>query len=328
MKSWTLILFRIALVDARHWGVTRTPRASISIQISNRGLDGLENAFDPLSSVERFRGGSLDSLESEDYDEEDFSDDEDDADALFDDAEVEESDFAEANVFDRIVEEWKTTPPVTKAYFQASFAATVFGVLTNNNEFPKFLTLEWKPALRGFQLWRLFTSFLNIGPFGMGYLLTAHFVWSYMSTLERMNHNRPFDFWIMLVFGQLCMVIGYPILKMSPRFLGHNLSTFMVYVWGRYHEGTDVNLLGLFNAKAELLPWFFLGQTYLLEGEPPVMDFLGIVFGHIYHHFSKLGILSAPEALVSWYRGKSAIAQSIRKLYKPISADFEAEVED
>jgi hypothetical protein len=63
--------------------------------------------------------------------------------------------------------------------------------------------------------------------------MTAQFVWVYMSTLERLNHNKPYDFWIMILIGQLCMVIGYPVMKLSPKFLGHNLSTSRFwYIYG------------------------------------------------------------------------------------------------
>ena len=57
------------------------------------------------------------------------------------------------------------------------------------------------------------------------------------------------------------MVAGYSMMGLSPRFLGHNLSTFLVYVWSRYHEGLEVNMFELFNTRAELLPWFFLAQV-------------------------------------------------------------------
>ena len=106
----------------------------------------------------------------------------------------------------------------------------------------------------------------------------------------------------MIFFGMLSMVGGYPILKLSPRFLGHNLSTFLVYIWSRYHEGLEVNMFELFNTRAELLPWFFLAQTFLLEGELPLLDFLGIVFGHIYYHCKSIGLLRAPQPVVTWYK--------------------------
>ena len=269
------------------------------------------------------RGGA--SLEEDD--EDDDEDEEDDIDdLLFDldheDFQVGEDDFSEANTLDLVREAWRKTPPLTKLYLSASIAATAYGKFFNKNEFPQILTLEWKPVAMG-QIWRPLTAFLNFGPFGIGYVMTAHFVWTYMSTLERLNHDKPYDFWIMILFGQLSMVCGYPLLKLSPRFLGHNLSTFLVYIWSRYHEGVEVNMFELFNTKAELLPWFFLAQTFLLEGELPVLDFLGIVFGHIYHHFKTVGMLQAPPFLLEWYKGNSIFASNIRDKYKTISSDFE-----
>ena len=301
--------------------------------------DGDDNTLCSKASYDdvlgQIRGGASrvqdddDDINEEDDDDDDFDEeyDEDD-DLLFDlddmdDLEMAESDFAEDNTLDRMVDAWKKTPPLTKAYLSASFTATLFGYLFNKNEFPKILLLEWKPLLQRLQIWRIFTSFLNFGPFGLGYAMTAQFVWTYMSTLERLNHDKPYDFWIMIVFGMLSMVIGYPILKLSPRFLGHNLSTFLVYIWSRYHEGLEVNMFELFNTRAELLPWFFLAQTFLLEGELPVLDFLGIVFGHIYHHCKTVGILRAPDSLVTWYKSDSKLATRIREQYKTISSDFE-----
>ena len=203
------------------------------------------------------RGGSDEEDES---DEEDFSDDG----GLFDDfanGDEGEDDFAEDNTLDRMIQEFRKTPPLTKFYLQASFFATLYGYLVNNNEFPTILSLEWKSVLTRAQIWRPFTAFLNFGPFGLGYLLTVNFVWTYMSTLERLHHHKPYDFWIMIGFGMLTMGVGSPAMKMNPRFLGHNLSTFLVYIWSRYHEGLEVNLFELFNTRAEMLPWFFLAQV-------------------------------------------------------------------
>ena len=276
--------------------------------------------------LEKTRGGAsvLDDDDEED-EESDFDADEDEFvfDDDLDDMGMAESDFAEDSILDRFKDAWVKTPPLTKGYLTASLTATLYGYLFNKNEFPKILTLEWKPVLQRLQIWRVFTSFLNFGPFGLGYAMTAQFVWTYMATLERLNHSRPYDFWIMILFGMLSMVIGYPLMKLSPRFLGHNLSTFLVYIWSRYHEGLEVNMFELFNTRAELLPWFFLAQTFLLEGELPVLDFLGIVFGHIYHHCKTVGILRAPDVLVAWYQGDSQLATRIRSQYKTISSDFE-----
>lgn len=316
-----------SVVNTKTWGQTRSYNNHLLAFPMDDRIAYIPNQRAVVSNsvlLQKLRGGaSFSEVSDDDSDDEEEDDDMDDFDFEMDDFEVAESDFAEDNTIDRIREAWKRTPPLTKAYLTASFGATIYGYLFNRNEFPRILTLEWKPVLQRLQIWRPFTSFLNFGPFGLGYIMTAQFVWTYMSTLERLNHDRPFDFWIMIVFGQLSMVIGYPLLKLSPRFLGHNLSTFLVYIWSRYHEGIEVNMFELFNTKAELLPWFFLAQTFLLEGEPPVLDFLGIVFGHIYHHCKTVGILRAPDSLVAWYHGNSEVAKRIREEYKVITSEFE-----
>lgn len=247
---------------------------------------------------------------------------------MFDDADLEtlENDFEEESTLDQIWESWQKTPPLTKVYLAASIAATGLGYATNNNDFPKLFLMEWKPTLTRLQLWRPFTAFLNFGPLGFGYLMTAHFVWTYMATLERLNHDKPYDFWIMILFGCVTMVGGYSALGISPRFLGHNLSTFLVYVWSRYHEGLEVNMMELFNTRAEMLPWFFLAQTALLEGEFPTLDLLGIVFGHIYHHCKTTDILRTPRFVVNWYNGDTKFSKMIREKYKHISSDFEMQL--
>ena len=280
--------------------------------------------------LQTLRGGAtLDDEEEEmdDDDDDDLSldfDDDDDDDLMNSVANGGGNEFDEITMVDRLVTSYQKTPPFTKLYLSISLAITMYGYLFQRNEFPSVLLLHWEKVVTRLQIWRLVTSFFHFGPFGLGYIMTLQFVWVYMSTLERIHHNKPYDFWIMILFGQLCMVIGYPIMKLSPKFLGHNLSTFLVYIWSRYHEGVEVSMFELFNTRAEMLPWFFLGQTFLLEGEIPILDFLGIVFGHIYHHCKTVGILRAPTSIVQWYETSDA-AQRIRELYKPISSEFDAQ---
>jgi len=212
-----------------------------------------------LSAV-RIRGGSDLDESDEDSDEEDDLDDEDGAFDELESGETGDDDFLEATSVDLFVEAYQKTPPLTKAYLTASFLVTLAGYLLNKNQFPEILLLDWKKTLRG-QIWRPFTTFFHFGPFGISYGLTLQFVWTYMSTLERLHHRKPYDFWIMIGFGMLSMVAGYPILKLNARFLGHNLSTFLVYMWSRYHEGAQVKIFELYTTRAEILPWFFLAQV-------------------------------------------------------------------
>ena len=296
--------------------------------ISSNYIGMSSNERSILSRISKIRGGAFDEDdEDEDEDDEDFDfDDEDDEDLFgfdidgFDDSD----DFAEQSTLSRAWGAFTESPPLTKIYLTASFTASLIGYVQNKNDFPSYFLLNWKDTLTKFQFWRPITAFLNFGPLNLGWLMTAHFVWTYMSTLERLNHATPYEFWYMIFFGCTSMVLGYTFLKIPPRFLGHNLSTFLVYVWSRYHEGLEVNMFEMFNTRAEMLPWFFLAQTFLLEGEFPILDLLGIAFGHVYHYLRGVGgIGRCPQFVREWYEnGDDDFVKAIRGEYKKISSDF------
>lgn len=75
----------------------------------------------------------------------------------------------------------------------------------------------------------------------------------------------------------------------------------------------------LFNLKAEYLPWFFLLQTFLLEGQLPTLDLLGIIFGHIYYHWSMEGVIKTPKWMEKWWEGNSGW---MSREYSLIGQDF------
>jgi hypothetical protein len=255
-------LLMVVVVSGRNTAMASMPTRSAFI--SSKRVSASD--FSSYDLLHKIRGGSDEESDDEsDYDETDSEDEDDellnDFDLMGDD-EAEE-DFSEDTTLDRMIVAFHKTPPLTKAYLTASFAATAYGYVCNNREFPSFLVLDWQRVLKRGEIWRPLSTFLNFGPFGLGYALTLQFVWTYMSTLEKLHHRKPYEFWIMICFGMLSMVVGYPILKLNPRFLGHNLSTFLVYVWSRYHEGMEVNMFELFNTRAEMLPWFFLMQVRL-----------------------------------------------------------------
>ena len=101
---------------------------------------------------------------------------------------------------------------------------------------------------------RPFTGFLYYGPFGLSYLLTIHFVWTYMGTLEKLQFAEPWDFLVMLLFGAASLLAGVGIGGGNARFLGHNLSCFLVYIWARTYEGQEVAVMEFFTIRAELHP--------------------------------------------------------------------------
>lgn len=315
-----LLSLSLCICEARSTFARPALHPSFSLQTSTH-LQAKTRASS-ISSCLSIRGGS--DYDSDFDDNSDFDFDDDDLFGLDDTGDLED-DFSEQNSFSLAIQAFQKSPPVTKLFLASSFACSLGGYLQTNNDFPSIFLLDWKATLTKFQFWRPVTAFLNFGPLSLGWLMTAHFVWTYMATLERLNHKQPYEFWYMIFFGCTSMILGYTFLNISPRFLGHNLSTFLVYIWSRYHEGLEVNMFEMFNTRAEMLPWFFLAQTFLLEGEFPTLDLLGIVFGHVYHYLSTVGgIGRCPQFVRDWYEnGDDGLVEAIRGEYKKISSDFE-----
>ena len=222
------------------------------------------------------------------------------------------------HVFDKVTDIWHKTPPLTQVYLLSSIVFTTLSFLVNKNQWPEFLTFEWKPILTQFQFWRLFTGFLFFGPLDIFYPLTLQFVWQHMSQLEKLNYKHPEEFFVMIIFGAVTLIGLYTLFGISTHFLGHNLATYLVYIWSRVFEGSDVNFMDLLVLKAEMIPWFFCAQTFLLEHEIPVADLIGIAVGHFYYYLKQKKKLFVPEPIKNWFEKPEVIS-----LYKRFKDEFE-----
>jgi Derlin-2/3 len=213
---------------------------------------------------------------------------------------------------------WNKTPPITKVYISLSVTLAILTALFNENRWHQILDMNWNAVLFKLQIWRLITAFLYFGPLGINYLLTIHFVWTYMSQMEKMNYRHPEAYLFMLIYGGGTLLLSYSLLGISTRLLGHNLSTFLVYIWARAFEGVDVNVMDLVVIKAELLPWFFCAQSLLLEGEFPFADLIGIAVGHMYHYCLQRKLLTTPKMLTKLFS-----SERVKSLYTNFKAEFE-----
>lgn len=266
------------------------------------------------SKLIKLRGGAS---SEDDYEEEDDDYDVELDEADFDDEGLDNQEIPQNHLMTSIADMWGKTPPITQVYIGASIGLTIFAFLFNKNVWPEIFNLEWSHLL-SLQLWRPLTAFLFFGPLGFNYILTIHFVWTYMAQLEKLNYKHPEEFFVQLVFGGAALMVSYSLLGLSPKFLGHNLSTFLVYIWARVFEGTDVNVMDLFNLKAEYLPWFFCLQTGVLEGEMPFADILGIVVGHLYQYLHGQKMLKAPQSLRDYFS-----SDQMKRKYAAFKEDFE-----
>ncbi|CEM27117.1 unnamed protein product [Vitrella brassicaformis CCMP3155] len=253
----------------------------------------------------------------------DFDAEDDFGDSLVE-ADFESDNSVQSKLLD-LLKAFDRTPPITKGYLLTSaFLTGGAYFLTAKKVFPRELMYDWKKVLQG-QIWRLMTGFFYIGDFGLSYLMTAQFIWTYMANLEKLNYKHPEQFAILLLFGMACLTLAYPLLNamdptwaLVPEMLGHNLSSFIVYVWSRTHEGQDVNIMDLFQLRAEYLPWFFVMQTWLLEGQAPTFDLLGIAFGWLYHWLKSRHWLKSPPPLKDLFR-----QPVLKRQYEKYEKEFE-----
>lgn len=286
---------------------------SNSIVLINR-RPALKNRKSFPRNLINIRGGKTDDSKQEDEDDDNEEEDEEDD----DESNVQLGGVKDNAMLNSVTDLWKKTPPITKAYISSSVLLTLLAFFFNKNVWPEFLHLKWKAVLTRFEFWRPLTAFFFYGPLGLNYILTIQFVWTYMAQLEKLSYKSPGDFFVQMVFGAVTLVALYTLIGISPNYLGHNLSTYLVYIWARVFEGSEVNVMDLFNLKAEILPWFFCLQTFILEGEVPFADMLGIVVGHLYHYLSKRKILVTPKAIQSMFD-----SEILRKEYLQFKDDFE-----
>jgi hypothetical protein len=69
-------------------------------------------------------------------------------------------------------------------------------------------------------------------------------------------------------------------------FLGHPLSSTLVYIWARRNPDTRLSFLGLLVFTAPYLPWVLMGFSLVLHGTIPKDEIMGVVIGHVWYFFS------------------------------------------
>eukprot|EP00906_Rhabdomonas_costata_P023377 RCo033642 len=142
-----------------------------------------------------------------------------------------------------------------------------------------WLLLSLRKVFLRFQVWRLFTSLLYSGPFGVSLLLHLFFLGTYLLKLEDEAFvGRPVDLAYMLLCGGFWIAIFGAFMK--RRLLTGALPIFVVMVWCRKNERAQLHFFGV-QMAAPYFPWVLL-LLQLLLGADVVPDLLGALAGHTY----------------------------------------------
>jgi Derlin-2/3 len=179
------------------------------------------------------------------------------------------------------MDQWiRDIPPVTRTYLFGAFVTTAACSLELLSPFQLYFSIE--RVFEQHQLWRIITNFLFFEQeFNLDFFFRMFFLVRYCRTLEEGSfRGRTADFFYMILFGSIIMLLVAPILGMH--FLGSSLTFMMVYLWGRRHPYSQLNFLGVFTFTAPYLPWVLLGFSILL-GHNGLTDIVGIVVGHMYY---------------------------------------------
>ncbi|KAG7148115.1 Derlin-2 like protein [Verticillium longisporum] len=107
------------------------------------------------------------------------------------------------------------------------------------------------------QYWRLLTTFLYFGPFSLDLLFHVYFLQRYARLLEESSGRSPAHFSWLLMYAMTSLVLLSPLVSMP--FLGHPLSSTLVYIWSRRNPDTSL----------------------VLHGSVPKDEIMGVVIGHI-----------------------------------------------
>lgn len=171
-------------------------------------------------------------------------------------------------------------PTVTRFYITACVLTTLGVQLDLLSPFQ--LYFNYKLIFIHHQYWRLITTFLFFGTISFTFMFNIMFTYRYSRMLEEGSfRSNSADFFFMLLFGAILMIIIAPFVKLL--FLGHAFTIMLVYIWAKRNTHIQLSLFGLFNFRAPHLPWILLGFSLIL-GNSILTDVMGILVGHVYYY--------------------------------------------
>lgn len=178
-------------------------------------------------------------------------------------------------------EMYRETPIITRTYTTLALITTIACTLDIVN--PLNLYLNTTLIVEKLQVWRLLTNFLYFGNFGLDFFFHIFFLVRYSRNLEDgCFRGRSADFFFMLLFGAVILILVTVLFSIPIHFLGSSLTFMMVYVWGKRNQDIQIRFVDLMTFTAPWLPWVLLGFSLLLKNNP-IIDLLGIAAGHIYY---------------------------------------------
>ncbi|KAL2133954.1 hypothetical protein VTI74DRAFT_1310 [Chaetomium olivicolor] len=149
---------------------------------------------------------------------------------------------------------------------------------------PFQLFYSYRSVFQKSQYWRLLTTFLYFGPISIDLLFHVYFLQRYSRLLEESSGRSPAHFSWLLLYAMTSLLLLSPFVQMP--FLGHPLSSTLVYIWSRRNPDTLMSFLGILVFRAPYLPWVLMGVSFAMHGSVPRDELMGVIIGHIWYFFN------------------------------------------
>ncbi|XP_076921833.1 derlin-1-like [Bidens hawaiensis] len=191
---------------------------------------------------------------------------------------------------------YNSLPPISKAYGTLCLVTTAAVSLQLLPIY--YIALIHKEVFYHFQVWRLLTNFVFLGPFSMNFGIRLLMLARYGVQLENGPFNRrTADFLWMMIFGSLTLMVLSALPFVESYFMGVSLVFMLLYMWSREFPNANINIYGLVQLKAFYLPWAMLAMDVIF-GSPLGPDLYGIIAGHLYYFLTVLHPLSGGEFML------------------------------
>lgn len=182
-------------------------------------------------------------------------------------------------------QQWYDSMPfITKHWLTLAAATTI---MTNFEVIPIMkLFWSWKDVSQNFEIWRLFSCFLWLGPFKFNTVIDMFLLYTYSKQYEGgVVYNTgggggTADYAYMLILGMVSILITGSLFGLGV-FFGNSLIFYVLYVWSKRNPTVQAAIWGI-PIQGMYLPFALVGLNTLL-GNSVMYMIHGIAAGHLYY---------------------------------------------
>ena len=149
---------------------------------------------------------------------------------------------------------------------------------------PGHFYFVWPLVATRFQFWRLFTSFVFVGPFSFNFIMHTFVLFENCRRYELSPFNTggggnssDFLFLVLFAMAVLCVMAFF----FDTPVMSECLLYTIMYVWSRREPEAIINMWG-FKFKGLYCPWVYIGLRVLMGGSA-TQPVIGVAVGHVYY---------------------------------------------